>query len=308
MTIAAFHALRRRLHLAGGHVASSGLPDAVARTEAPGFDPAHLIEAPLRAIPVGAPAPLDENLSFLDGVQATTLLGHVGTHPLVAARIAAGVRRRVDRRTQGIVMREEIVVVGRAEALASFDVGEAGVRTVALDDQEPPHPLGDIDRARGRIDRARIQLELAAAAAFRASHPSEWLVVDGTITASPEWAADARIVGVIKSHAALPFSGNGLAPYLTLPAGSRSSIFIPGTRRVTPVHSWALRLRPWEGHDLFHGLVRIEVAARDDVPGDADAVSRWLLAEVAPLAADPRADRLLYGVHDVERWLRARGA
>jgi hypothetical protein len=58
----------------------------------------------------------------------------------------------------------------------------------------------------------------------------------------------------------------------------------------------------------MHGLVRIEVAESDDPTRRADAVSRWLLAEVAPLAADPRADRLLYGVHDVERWLRARSA
>jgi hypothetical protein len=116
------------------------------------------------------------------------------------------------------------------------------------------------------------------------------------------------MVGVIKSHGALPFTGDDLETYLTLPSGHRSAVFAPGTRQVTPVHSWALRLRPWQGHDLLHGLVRVETAARDAVPGDADAISRWLLTEVTPVANDPRADRLLYGVHDVERWLRARGA
>jgi hypothetical protein len=37
-------------------------------------------------------------------------------------------------------------------------------------------------------------------------------------------------------------------------------------------------------------------------------LSRHLLAERAPLANDARADRLLYGIHDVERFLRAQGA
>jgi hypothetical protein len=85
-------------------------------------------------------------------------------------------------------------------------------------------------------------------------------------------------------------------------------VFAPPVRQVTPVHSWGLRLWPWHGRDLFHGLVRIEVAVSDR-PGDtADALSRHLLAERAPLANDPRQDRLFYGIHDVERWLRARSA
>ena len=62
------------------------------------------------------------------------------------------------------------------------------------------------------------------------------------------------------------------------------------------------------GRDLFHGLVRVEAPATDETLAQADAISRHLLAERAPMSNDPRADRLLYGIHDVERFLRAQGA
>ncbi len=82
-------------------------------------------------------------------------------------------------------------------------------------------------------------------------------------------------------------------------------MFTPATRNLTPVHSWALRLWPWEGKDLFHGLVRVEVAPGCP-PDHADRLSRWLLSERTPFSApDGRWDRLLYGVHSVEAYLRA---
>jgi hypothetical protein len=75
---------------------------------------------------------------------------------------------------------------------------------------------------------------------------------------------------------------------------------------VAPVFSWALRLWPWEGRDLLHGLVRIEAAPTDATLAAADQLSRWLLAERAPVSApDPRWDRMLYGIHAVEVGLRA---
>ena len=51
----------------------------------------------------------------------------------------------------------------------------------------------------------------------------------------------------------------------------------------------------------------IETRAEDDALANVDQLSRWLLAERAPISApDPRWDRLLYGIHDVEVYLRAR--
>ena len=131
--------------------------------------------------------------------------------------------------------------------------------------------------------------------------------MDGSLAESPEWSADPRMVGVAKSHATLPFDGADLELYLRVPCGSRTSIFAPQTRSVAPVHAWALRLWPWESKDLFHGLVRIEVAPANGTPAIADLLSRRLLAERAPISTpDKRWDRLLYGVHSVEQYLRAR--
>ena len=75
---------------------------------------------------------------------------------------------------------------------------------------------------------------------------------------------------------------------------------------------WAARLpsgearRHWAAKDLFHGLVRIEVAETSDPADRANLVSRWVLAERVPLAApDARWDRMAYGVRAVEQALGA---
>jgi hypothetical protein len=73
------------------------------------------------------------------------------------------------------------------------------------------------------------------------------------------------------------------------------------------VYSWYLRLWPWEGNDLLYGLLRIEARADAATIAAATATSGWLLAERAPLATpDTRWDRLLYPIHDVETYLKAR--
>ena len=308
MTGAAFHHLRRRLAAAGGRPAGRAAEAAAPRREVPEIRQATVVEPPLCHRAVGAPRPIGEPVAFLDGVQHTELLGYVGTSPVVAARIAAGVRRRELRRSVGSVSLRRQLVIARAPALEALGPLPAGSETVVLTDDEPPHPVGDHDRARAAVDAARTALEIAAARAFREREPATWLVADGTLTVSPDWSRDPRTVGVVKSHGTLPFDGDELECYLTVPAGQRTSVFAPSTRHVTPVHSWALRLWPWQGRDLFHGLVRVEAAAADDPGALADRVSRWLLAERAPLANDPRQDRLLYGIHDAERWLRARPA
>lgn len=303
-----FHALRRRLALAGGRPSHAALDALVSRREDPGYGAARVVESPLRAIDPGPATVCPGPLAFLDGVQRSELIGHVGTMPLLAARVSAGVRLRTERKPVGVTALDATVVVGRAAALDAFEDLPPNTRTVAISHDEPPHPIGDLERARAMVDRTRVDLELAVAREFRRMHKDTWLIVDGALTASPEWSTDPRMIGVIKSHSTLWFADEELETYLTLPAGHRTSVFVPETRHVTPVHSWALRLWPWAGHDLMHGLVRIEMAQGDAAALAADEVSRWLLAERAPLADDPRKDRLLYGVHDVERWLRARSA
>lgn len=303
-----FHALRRRLTLVGGRPSHASLDALAGRRDEASYASARVLETPFRAIDPGPAVMWPGPLAFLDGVQRSELIGHVGTMPLLAARVAAGVRLRSDRRSQGMVAHEGVVVIARPAALDAFGALPNGARAVPIDHDDPPHPIGDLERARALVDRSRVALELAVAREFRSAYPDTWLIVDGTITSSTEWSTDPRMVGVIKSHSTLWFADEELETYLTLPAGYRTSVFVPETRHVTPVHSWALRLWPWQGHDLMHGLVRVETAAHDGSLDTADQLARWLLAERAPLADDPRRDRLLYGVHDVERWLRARSA
>ncbi len=272
----------------------------------PVIRPARVLEAPLRAINPGPAEPWTAPLGFLDGVQHTELLGYVGTQPVLGARIAAGVRRRVERVPHGAVSRERHLVVGRAAAIAALGELPEGTDRVLLAEDEPPHPIGDLERARAQVDAERTRLEITVAGLFRDEDPACWLIVDGTLTSSPDWVRDGRMLGVVKSHATLPFEGDELECYLTLPVGHRSSAFTPQSRRIAPVHAWGLRLWPWEGRDLMHGLIRVETAATDAALADANRLARALLAERAPISADPRSDRLLYGIHDVERWLRAR--
>jgi hypothetical protein len=173
--------------------------------------------------------------------------------------------------------------------------------------EDPPHPVRDLANAARALDRARGALELELGERYRLRSEG-WLVVDGALTESPRWSADPRMLGISKSHATLPFEGDDLDRFLRLPHGHRSSVYAPETRSLTPVHEWALRLWPWEGKDVFHGLVRIEVAPANGTAEIADRLSRRLLAERAPISTpDHRWDRLLYGIYSVEAYLRAGG-
>jgi hypothetical protein len=85
-------------------------------------------------------------------------------------------------------------------------------------------------------------------------------------------------------------------------------VFLIEPKRRTAVASWYLRLRDPSGREPTFGLVRIEIARdpNQDVTARADEVSRWLLAEGAPLALpDSRWDRMAYGIRDSEEFLKA---
>ena len=290
-----------------GLTPASEVPEASSgRSEEACVRPARLVEGTAFAtIAVGPAEAWPGPLAFLDGVQRTTLLAYAGAAPIVVAEIASAVRERNGGRLTTVVEERRVLAIGRPAALtAAAEVLDA-LDTLALPDDEPPHPVRDLFNAARAVDRARGALEIAVAADFRA-RSTGWLVVDGALSESPAWAEDGRIVGIAKSHATLPFEGEALDRYLRLPAGHRSSVFAPATRSVAPVHAWALRLWPWEGRDLFYGLVRVEVAPVNGTADAADRLSRYLLAERAPISTpDRRWDRLLYGIHSVERYLRS---
>jgi hypothetical protein len=99
---------------------------------------------------------------------------------------------------------------------------------------------------------------------------------------------------------------------LALRRGQRSSVFRIAAARRTPVASWYLRLRDPAGRDPMWGLVRVEAADRraaerpEELTARADLISRWVLAEAAPLALpDGRWDKMVYGIRDCEEFLRA---
>jgi hypothetical protein len=300
-------ALRRRLALQGLTPATAVPESSGGRSEEACIRPARLVEdSSLRWRPVGPGERWPDPLAFLDGVQRMHLVAYAGAAPIYVGEIAAAVRERHDTRLRTVVEDRRRVVIARPSALAATGDALEGLATLALPEDEPPHPVRDLNQASRALDRARGQLELDLGHRFRRNCDG-WLLVDGSLAESPEWASDPRTVGVSKSHATLPFEGDDLDRYLRLPRGNRSSIFAPQTRSVAPVHAWALRLWDWEGKDLFHGLVRVEVSPANGVPATADLLSRRLLAERAPVSTpDPRWDRLLYGIHSVEQYLRAR--
>jgi len=296
-----------RRALAGrGLTPASALPEASGRTEEASIRPARLVEEPTLAWhAVGAAEPWPGRLAFLEGIQRSELVAYAGTAPLVVGHVAAGVRERCDHRLTTVLKARRSLLLARPAALEAAGELPPGLDPVALPADEPPHPARDLANAARALDRARGALERTLGERFRRGSDG-WLIVDGGLTESPVWAADPRMVGVSKSHATLPFDGADLERFLRVPHAHRTSVYAPATRTLTPVHEWALRLWPWEGKDVFHGLVRIEVAPENGTPGMADAISRWILAERAPLSTpDHRWDRLLYGIHSVGSYLRA---
>ena len=229
----------------------------------------------------------------------------MGVTPIVRAVVAAAAVERVDGRLRAIATeRQEFLVLPR-DRLAPAQrahLAEAGLPIQEADAGERAHPLADLVHAGEAVETAREAIERVVARQFRAFRPEGWLLVDGALGQLAD-AGDPRLVGLIKSHETQFLEGRDLEVALTLDCGQRSSVFRRGTRAA--VDTWYLRLWPWADRDLLHGLVRVERSAGGDMAGVADRVSRWFLAERAPIARDARWDRLLYPVHEIETLLAA---
>ena len=300
----------RRAVRAKGLTPASVVPDASGgRVEEACIRPARVVEGDsLRMISFGVGEAWPGSLAYLDGIQRSEIIAYDGSAPIVVAEIAAAVRERQDRRLHTVVEALRMVALGRPSALAAAGDALGELQAIPLPEDEPPHPLRDLVNASHALDQARGALEVVVGDRYRASS-NGWLVLDGSLAVSPRWAEDPRMVAISKSHSVLPFDGADLEQYLRLPCAHRSSVYAPATRSLAPVRAWGLRLWPWEGKDLLHGLVRVEVAPANESTERANEISRWMLAERAPISApDPRWDRLLYGVYSVEQYLRARTA
>ncbi len=298
----------RRALRSKGLTPATVIPDgSTGRAEEACIRPARVVEgSSLRTIPIGLAEVWPGSVAYLDGIQRSEIIAYDGSAPILAAEIAAAVRERQGRRLYTIVEARRMLAIGRPSALAAAGDAICELQAVLLPEDEPPHPLRDLVNAGHALDQARGALELSVGDSYRARSDG-WLVLDGSLSVSPRWATDTRMVAISKSHSTLPFDGADLEQYLRLPLGHRSSVYAPATRSLAPVRAWGLRLWPWEGKDLLHGLIRVEVAPANETTVRANEISRWILADRAPVSApDRRWDRLLYGIYSVEQYLKAK--
>src|SRR3954469_974952 len=114
----------------------------------------------LQSIGVGVAEAWPGPLAYLDGVQQSQVIAYAGASPLVAAEIAAAVRERHDRRLKTVVEVRRRLALGRRAALDAAGNAVAGMSTVTLPEDEPPHPIRDLVNASRALDRARGELEI----------------------------------------------------------------------------------------------------------------------------------------------------
>jgi hypothetical protein len=258
--------------------------------------------------------------AFLDGTQASRVLAYAEGIPIVHGTVAAVVRVR---RNQRLTTWSRPVVVQRIyapmtklpgtwrEALAGLSAPLIDTSDGTADEPEATdHPFSLRDAAIHRVQKDREAAERELAERWCAVEKGN-LLVDGGISGSERVAVSPCTVGVVKSHRTLYAQGESLATILRLRRGERSSVFKITSPKRTTVSSWYLRFRDPAGHDPMWGLVRVEVAQPSRVEESAigeraDQVSRWIFAEVTPLALpDSRWDKMVYGVRDCEEFLRA---
>jgi hypothetical protein len=317
-----------------------------ARSEQPQLRSAEIVEGTtLRAleVPDVTRTMVSGFAAFLDGAQKVRVIGRDAGVPLVLGTTSAAVRVRVDRRLVTWVHHPPRVEkklylplrylpsVGEAlrgnrgrkyagnyltEKAASYLLEASGrqlqgfdvVDTATADESgkfPSEHPAVLLERAIRAVDHERDSLEDSLAEAWCDSEKTP-IFIDGGISRSGRVANSPYAIGVIKSHFTLYVEGDALKTVVGLARGERSSVFKVAPRSRSAVMSWYLRLREPLGHDVFWGLVRIEMATCDNYTERADEISRWVLAERAPLALpDGRWDKMAYGIRDAEEFLRA---
>ncbi|HUL03969.1 MAG TPA: hypothetical protein VLV16_12145 [Gemmatimonadales bacterium] len=301
--------------VAAGAVPASHVPEeSTGRGDLLEVAGAELVEdATVTAHPV-APIAGPPAVAFLDGIERWLVTFYDGVVPIVRAYVAGAVRRRDGSRrlSTALAATREFHVAPlaalRPGVRAALEASEIELVDVAADAQQATQPGRALEAARRVVENARVALEKALGERHAAAlGPDEWLVVDGVLSESAALSRHPRALGVIKSHAAQYFEGEALTRALTIPDHHRSSVFQPRGRARHEVYSWYLRLWPWEGNDLLFGLVRVEARAHADTVATASRIAGWLVRERAPVATpDRRWDRLLYPMHDVETYLRAR--
>ncbi len=253
--------------------------------------------------------------AFLDGSQDMRVVNQSNGIPIVWATASATVRARVNRRLVSWESRPPLVsrrfylpfryIDATASGLSDDDLFvDTGVAD-ASGNFPSRHPAALMEAAVKRVQFDREALERKLAEDWCSTEEGV-LFVDGSITASQMVSQSRCAIGVIKSHRRLYAEGDAFHVLVNLDAGHRTSLFRVAPRSRHPVASWYVRIRRAAGHDALFGLVRVEAAITDDIGERADEISRWLIAEGAPLALpDGRWDKMAYGIRHTEEFLRA---
>jgi hypothetical protein len=276
---------------------------------------------------------------FLDGVQSSRELGRVEMAPVIVATVAAAIVNRCDRRFSRMPIESPPTVVqavilprsagdARVEAfwelLLKAGFSELGPDEIpssphlVLDSAEymaeadPSDYVGMRERARVRVRALRERLEGGMMRRWELDNRTledsdAWIAVDGQLKDIRE--SNRRAIGLIKSVARPEFVGKDVGMLLDLEPGMRTTSFVPDWQlRRDPSErrtSWYLRMwPPQRGADALGSLMRVE-APRDMEPDIVDEISRWILAERAPLAKpDPRWPAMVYPIHYIEKILK----
>jgi hypothetical protein len=255
--------------------------------------------------------------AFLDGTQESRVISYLhGGLPIVLGTVAGVIRERRNARLytwkhdsrRCLYLSRAHVADDAWQRLSASGLPLADTSAGATPRSE--HPLAFREAAIHRVQKDREGVEQALALEW-VRHKDTPLLIDGGISGSEPVAKAATAIGVIKSHRTMYATGHELATVLALGCAERSSVFLVTSPKRAAVRSWYLRLREQSGGDPMWGLVRVEVSAGAitdvaELTRLANDVSRWILAEVSPVALpDRRWDKMVYGIRDCEEFLRA---
>lgn len=266
----------------------------------------------IAAVEVGGPS-IGRFTCFMDGMQRPRGPVYINAPvPIMYGYVAAAVRvRGADRRMRTLTGFHEVdeALYYPKKLAEGHGLFVTGVRCVDTDDEKSPvieHPLALVQAAYDKISNHRNRIESALAQRWVQENTTEdWLLVDGGL--SSDFGERGNIVGVTKSHGTQYLTFEEQQEVLALRVGQRSGAFVPKTKSgARPVYSWYLRMHPSEGRDPYFGLVRVEAPRSARALGMIDEISRWLLAERAPLSLpDSRWDKMIYPIRDCEQFMKS---
>src|SRR5215208_885632 len=250
----------------------------------------HHLEEPPRPRDLGRHDGTSRLCYFLDGVQSSREIGRIEMTPIIVATVAAAIINRCDRRFSRMPLENPPVVVQTVILPRSVEMQE-------------------MSRVRARALRERLEGGMLRRWEYddRVLDSEDWIAVDGQLKDIRE--TNRRAIGLIKSVVRPEFVGKDVGMLLDLEPGMRTTSFVPGWQLRRDLSerrtSWYMRVWPQQrGADALGSLMRVE-APRDTKPETVDEISRWILAERAPLAKpDPRWPAMIYPIRYVEKILK----